>query len=91
LEARVEEKRRALESGGELPAIDVVKIHGRTHVRDGAHQVRATIEHCQANRLPPEIECVEVSMSTVHHQYPAVCDKIYKDFGVGVKALKEIP
>jgi hypothetical protein len=75
-EARVEEKRRALESGGELPAIDVVKISGRTHVRDGAHRVQATIEHCEANGLPIEIECIEVSVSTVRDQYPSVCDEI---------------
>jgi hypothetical protein len=90
-EARVKEKRRALESGGELPAIDVVKISGRTHVRNGAHRVRATIEHCQANGLPLEIECVEVSAVSVHHEYPAVCDKIYKDFGSGIDAFKKIP
>jgi hypothetical protein len=90
-ESKVQAYRRKLDRGETLEPIKVVEIKGRKHVRDGAHRVRARIDYCEANNLPPEIEYVDGSEPPINEFYPAICKKIVDEFGCGLEGFKSIP
>ena len=86
----VEDYKAKLRKGEPLDAINVMEVRGRNTVRDGHHRVRATIHHCEALGIEPEIEGEMVSPE-LSKDYLTVCERIFEQYGTGVDAFKTIP
>jgi hypothetical protein len=90
LEWRVEDYKDKLRNGQQLDAINVTEVHGRRTVRNGHHRVLATIHHCEALGIEPQIEGEMVSPE-LSKDYLTVCERIFEQYGTGVDAFKTIP